>query len=147
MKTLPLILVCDDDEDDQMFIRDAFAEAYPDIQFRSVHNGAELLEYLQNSSHRSREFLRPDIILLDLNMPLMGGLEALNWIKSHITYRAIPVVVYTTSTAPEDVAQCYTLGANSYMTKCASFDKLVERAKSFSRYWIENALLPKKTAG
>lgn len=141
MRTAALVLVCDDDEDDLTLIREAFAEARLDLRFQFVQNGIALLEYLQGESPR------PDIILLDLNMPKMGGMEALTRIKSNLALRAIPIVIYTTSTMEEDVLQCYELGANSYMTKCTTFDELVMKAKSFSHYWLDNALLPRKDAG
>jgi CheY-like chemotaxis protein len=131
MRTTPVILVCDDDEDDQMLIREAFGKAGLNIRSQSLYNGLELLEYLQSESPR------PDIILLDLNMPLMNGFEALNWIKSHPGYSRIPVVIYTNSSLDADVKRCYTLGASFYLTKSASFDELVEKVQ----YWIENATL------
>ena len=120
MRAIRLILVCDDDEEDRVLVKEAFSEAYPGIQFRFANDGIELIEYLKN-------YPRPDIILLDINMP-RRGVQTLNWIKSHINYRAIPVVMFTTSTLPEDVEQCYALAANSYMTKCASFDKLLDKS-------------------
>ena len=119
MRAIRLVLVCEDDEEVKVLVNEAFSEAYPGIQFRFANNGLELIEYLKN-------YPRPDIILLDINMPRVG-VETLNWIKSHITDRVIPIVMYTTSTAPEDVEQCYALEANSLMTKCASFDKLVDK--------------------
>ena len=139
MKTIRLILVCDDDEEDQVLVKEAFSAAYPGIQFRFANDGIELIEYLKN-------YPRPDIILLDINMPRLGGVQTLTWIKAHINYRAIPVVMFTTSTLPEDIEQCYALGANSYMTKCASFDKLLDKVKSFAGYWIETSELPPREA-
>ena len=138
MKTIRLILVCDDDEEDQVLVKEAFSEAYPGIQFRFANDGIELIEYLKN-------YPRPDVILLDINMPRLGGVQTLTWIKAHINYRANPIVMFTTSTLPEDIEQCYALGADSYMTKCASFDKLLDKVKSFAGYWIETrSVAPKR---
>jgi CheY-like chemotaxis protein len=142
MYTVPVILVCDDDRDDQLLIEHAFAEACIEAKFRFTSDGVELTEYLQKSD-KDGNSLYPDIILLDLNMPRMDGLQALEWIKSHPHHRAIPVVIYTTSREPKDIQQCYGAGANSFMTKCSSIEGLVDKVKAFSKYWTETAELPR----
>jgi len=141
MHNVPVILVCDDDHDDQLLIKDAFAEACIDVDFRFTDDGVALTEYLQKSNVNGKPPC-PDIILLDLNMPRMDGVTALGWIKSHAHYRAIPVVIYTTSHEKADIDRCYQVGANSFMTKCSSFEGLVDKVKAFSKYWIEITELP-----
>ena len=140
---LPVFLVCDDDRDDQLLIEAAFAEACIDAVFRFAGNGVELIEYLQNPDEEGK-CPRPCIILLDLNMPRMDGMQALEWIKSHPGFRAIPVVMYTTSRDQADIQRCYGAGANSFMTKCSTFAGLVDKVKAFSKYWTETAELPRK---
>jgi two-component system response regulator len=137
MLTIPVILVCDDDRDDQLLIEHAFAEAYVNADFRFTNNGVELIEYLQNA------YPRPYVTLLDLNMPRMDGMQVLEWLRSHTSYRAIPVVIYTTSREPTDIERCCRAGANSFMTKCSNFEDLVDKVKAFSEYWTETAELPR----
>lgn len=146
MRTVPVILVCDDDHDDQMLIEHAFEEACIDVDFRFTGDGVELAEYLQKSNVDGKSPC-PDIILLDLNMPRMDGSKTLEWIKSHSQHRAIPVVIYTTSRDQVEIQRCYRAGANSFMTKCSSFEDLVDKVKAFSKYWTETAELPRMACG
>ena len=143
MPAVPVILVCDDDPDDQILIEGAFSEAHIRANFQFTSDGRQLIDYLEHCSTKVKKPC-PNIILLDINMPGMDGKQTLTWIKSRSDYRAIPVVMYTTSTDESDIHQCYQLGANSYMTKCASFEALVDKANSFSKYWMETAMLPPK---
>lgn len=140
MPSTPVILVCDDDHEDQFLIEGAFTEARIKADIRFTSDGLELIQYLETCASGAHPC--PSIILLDLNMPRVDGKQALEWIKSHSEFRAIPVVIYTTSSAKEDVRQCYRLGANTFMTKCGEFGKLVDRAKAFAKYWMDVAVLP-----
>ena len=141
MPAVPLILVCDDDPDDQVLIKEAFTHAGIKVEFRFTNDGLELIDYLENCS-ASKEYPCPKIVLLDLNMPRMDGKQALKWIKLHSEFKAIPVVIYTTSNEAGDIRQCYRLGANTFMTKCAEFEELVARADTFAKYWMDVANLP-----
>ena len=141
MAAVPVILVCDDDPDDQVLLKEAFSQAGIQAEFRFTNDGLELIDYLEHSNG-NREYPSPKIILLDLNMPRMNGKQALEWIKSHSKFKAIPVVIYTTSNETIDVRQCYRLGANTFMTKCARFDELVAKANTFAKYWMDVAKLP-----
>jgi CheY-like chemotaxis protein len=85
---------------------------------------------------------KPDLILLDLNMPRKDGRETLKEIKSNPAFRYIPVVVFTTSTAEEDVEQCYEMGANSFISKAAMFEDLTETMKTLGGYWFGTVTLP-----
>ncbi len=129
-----LIHICDDDEEDRFLIRDAFEQTSIDAEFQFTSDGKELTEYLEGTDACQAKPC-PDIILLDINMPRMNGLQALEWIKARQRFCSIPVVMYTTSSSQSDVDKCYQKGANFYMTKCASFDGLVEKAMFFAGYW------------
>lgn len=144
------ILVADDDEDDRMMIEEAFeeirAERGGEIELEFVHDGEELLETLQSKrsssgTDRSSDDY-PGIILLDLNMPRKDGRSALQEIKQDPKLCRIPVVVFTTSEAEEDIRLSYELGVSSFITKPVSFDCLIEVVKSMSRYWFETVVLP-----
>jgi CheY-like chemotaxis protein len=142
------ILLVDDDPDDQLLVREALAEVSVPIDLRVVGDGMEMLDYLR----RQGKFIktpapRPDLILLDLNMPRMSGHEALAEIKQDPRYRSIPVVVLTTSSQEDDVDRTYELGANSFITKPSTFPGLVEVMNALDRYWFHIVEMPvKKTA-
>jgi CheY-like chemotaxis protein len=141
MANTPMLLVCDDDEDDHVLIRNAFAEAGVYADFRFTSNGLELIDYLNGSRHhRTHPF--PDSILLDLNMPHMDGHNALCWLKSHPDYRTIPVVICSSSDDEDDVRRSYAAGANAYMVKCSSMEDSVEQVKSFAKFWMQTVKLP-----
>jgi CheY-like chemotaxis protein len=106
-----------------------------------VENGEELMDYL----HRRGEYAnarRPDLILLDLNMPRKDGREAIEEIKRDADLRQIPIVVLTTSSAEEDIVRSYDLGVSSYIEKPVTFDKLVEVVEALGKYWVEIVKLP-----
>jgi CheY-like chemotaxis protein len=132
MANTPILLVCDDDEDDHVLIKNVFAEAGVSAEFRFTSSGLELIKYLGDSSHR-RIHPFPDIILLDLNMPQMNGHDVLCWLKSHQDYRAIPVVIYSTSDDEDDIRKSYRAGANAYIVKCCPPEDLVEQIKYLLR--------------
>ena len=139
-----IILIADDDPDDRVLVQEAFEENNLHNHLLYVKDGEELLEYL---GHRGKyatanEAPRPDLILLDLNMPRKDGREALKEIKADPELRQIPVVVLTTSRVQEDIYHTYDLGGSSYITKPTSFEALVEVIQSLSSYWGETVQLP-----
>jgi two-component system, response regulator len=135
------ILMAEDDVEDQMLVRDAFREARLNNRLETVANGEELLDYLRRLPPYEAAS-RPDLILLDLNMPRMDGREALEVIKGDSELRTIPVVVLTTSGAEEDIVRSYDLGVSSYIRKPVTFDKLVKIVSALGRYWFEIVELP-----
>ena len=139
-----VILIAEDDDEDYMLTADALQEALVVNPLYRVKDGEDLMEYLllkgKYSSRAKAPF--PSLILLDLNMPKKDGREALQEIKAHADLRKIPVVVLTTSEAKEDIAQCYELGASSYIKKPVSFDGLVKALKAFKQYWFAIVELP-----
>jgi CheY-like chemotaxis protein len=142
------ILMADDDEEDRMLAADALFEAKLANEFKTVEDGEQLLQYLRNEGRFSdpREFPRPGLILLDLNMPKVDGREALAQIRADEALRDIPVVIMTTSQAEEDVVRSYSTGANSYITKPVSFEGLVRVMQTLEQYWFEIVRLPSSQA-
>jgi two-component system, response regulator len=139
------ILICDDDEDDRMLTQQALEDAHISNALQFVEDGEQLLDYLYQRGPFSGETgsaPRPGLILLDLNMPKLGGREALKVIKGDPTLRDIPVVVLSTSRLDEDVARSYALGVNSFITKPVTFSGLVEAMHVLGRYWLEIVELP-----
>ncbi len=139
-----VILMADDDDDDRLLARDALAEAETEAELHFVRNGEELLDYLhQRGDFQSPEAApRPGLVLLDLNMPLKDGREALREIKTDPELRRIPVVVLTTSKADTDVGAIYELGANSFISKPFQFEALVDVMKTLGQYWFQTVELP-----
>lgn len=138
------ILMAEDDPEDVMLVRDAMAEARLANDLRCVSDGEELMDYLKRRGKYAdpQTSPRPGVILMDLNMPKKDGRQALREIKADATLRAIPVIILTTSHAEEDIIRSYGTGANSYITKPVTFEKLVEIVKMIGRYWFEIVALP-----
>ena len=138
------ILMADDDPDDRQLTKEAFEEAKLANELKFVEDGVELLDYL----HRRGKFAdpatspRPGLILLDLNMPRKDGREALQELKQDPRFRAIRVIILTTSKAEEDILRTYNLSAASYITKPVTFEALVDVIKTLGKYWLEIVELP-----
>jgi CheY-like chemotaxis protein len=139
-----VILMADDDDDDYLLTQKALKASKLLNTLVRVSDGEELLDYLlKRGDYAGVETVRPGIILLDLNMPRKDGREALKEIKGNESLRDIPVVVFTTSKAEEDVFRTYQLGVNSFITKPVTFNNLLEVMTSLGRYWFEIVELPK----
>jgi len=143
-QTTVTILMADDDEDDCMLAREALTESRLANDLYIVRDGEELMDYLYRRGQYANPNIspRPDLILLDLNMPKKDGREALREIKNNPELRRIPVVVLTTSKAEEDIYRSYDLGANSFIIKPVTFAALVEVMKTIGKYWFEIVELP-----
>ena len=139
------IVMADDDDDDYLLTKKALAESKLLNKLHRVKDGEELIEYLRHEGQYTdiSEFERPGIFLLDLNMPRKDGREALKEIKSDPALSSIPVVVFTTSKAEEDIYKTYQLGVNSFITKPVTFDNLIKVMQTLGEYWLEIVELPK----
>ena len=143
------ILMADDDPDDRLLARDAFAEARMHNRIVFVEDGEEVIEYL-NRRGKFRDavaYPMPGLILLDLNMPRRDGREVLAEIKADPAFKHIPVVVLTTSRAEEDVMKSYRNGGNSYIVKPVTFRELTEVVREIGRYWLGVVDLPHPESG
>jgi CheY-like chemotaxis protein len=131
-----VILMADDDEDDCLLAKSALEEIGMTKGLRIVGDGGELMEYLYRQGRFSDSALspRPDLILLDLNMPRKDGREVLGKIKSDPQLQSIPVVILTTSREERDIALCKKAGASALITKPVMFEEWVEVAKSLFGY-------------
>jgi CheY-like chemotaxis protein len=143
------ILIAEDDPDDRLMAEEAFLECRVGVPLRFVSDGEELLDYLRRRGRYAdaEEHRPPALILLDLNMPRKDGRETLQEIKSDPELRHIPVVVLTTSSDEEDVLRSYRDGGNSFITKPASFNGMLDMVRSLEKYWLETADLPPASAG
>lgn len=132
------VLMAEDDPDDRLFIEQAFRDLCLGGALHFVENGEELMNFLRRRGSYSdpRSSPRPALILLDLNMPKKDGRQCLAEIKSDSGLQDIPVVVWTTSNLEEDIARCFEAGADSYMTKPASYPGLLEAVREIGRRWF-----------
>ena len=126
-----LIYIVDDDPDDRQIILDAFVQNNPKIDYVFMESATELLENLYTP-----EVQYPTIILLDLNMPGVLGLQALKEIRADKTLSHIPIIVLTTSKLSTDKKSSYDLGANCFVRKPDSYGELVEISNSIVRLWL-----------
>lgn len=143
MQPVPIVLA-EDDEDDQMIVRRAFNKARFRSPLHIVDNGKQLMEYLRGEgpfSDRSAHPM-PGLILLDLNMPVMNGEEALAQIKADKALQHIPVVVLTTSDDQTGINRCYELGASTFITKPVTFSGFLNVVSELQLYWFSLVQLP-----
>lgn len=140
------ILLVEDDEEDRWATTRAFEQSKLPTKLHCTVNGQEALDFLYNRGafEDRHAFPRPDLILLDLNMPVIDGHEVLRQVKADISLRSIPVVVMTTSEQEGDILRTYDLGVNSFITKPVVMDKFVETVRDLGRYWLEIVSLPPK---
>ncbi|KEF30188.1 Two-component system response regulator [Marinobacter nitratireducens] len=143
MRVVP-ILMADDDPLDQLLTKEAFQEAKSLNPIYFVSNGVELMQYLRREPPYNDEtaYPWPGLVLLDLNMPKMGGRECLEQIRKDPELQHLPVVIMTTSNREEEIFKSYDLGANSYITKPVDFEKLVAQVGALSAYWCSIVELP-----
>ena len=137
------VLLVEDSPGDVRLTREALNEANPGIQLSVVNDGVEAMSFLNQEDGHS-EAPRPDLILLDLNLPLMDGREVLTKIKADETLKTIPTIILTTSEAEADISKSYQLQANSYLCKPVQLDKFESLVKSINDFWMMNAKLPNR---
>jgi Response regulators consisting of a CheY-like receiver domain and a winged-helix DNA-binding domain len=138
------ILLVEDDPNDVLLVRRAFQQTRSGIPLFVMRNGLEAINYLSGEgTYADRQaYPLPDIVLLDLSMPLMDGIEVLQWIRSQPGLKRLPVIVLTTSMNESDSKKAYEAGANSYVVKPGSFNELVEAIRSLGDFWLGGTQLP-----
>jgi len=130
------ILLVEDNPDDVELTLLAFKKYNFSNEIIVARDGQEALDVLFPSKEKIKQSKLPDIILLDLKLPKVSGLEVLKQIKAHPETRIIPVIVLTTSSEDRDLRDSYRLGVNSYIRKPVGFNKFVEVVKQLGLYWI-----------
>ena len=140
------MLLVEDSPLHQKLTRRALQATDLDVDLDVASDGVEALAYLNGCSADTAGHAQPDVILLDLNMPRMSGLEVLNRIKTNPALRSIPIAVLTTSEAPNDIRTSYEAGANTYLTKPNGFHEFRDMLQSFGEFWLKRARLPRHGA-
>jgi CheY-like chemotaxis protein len=135
------ILLVEDDPGDELITREAFEHNKLKNNLNVAHDGEEGLDYLYKRGP-FRDAVRPDLILLDLNLPKYDGRQLLEQVKSDPDLARIPVVVLTTSSAEEDILRSYQLHANAYVTKPVDLDQFINAVRQIDEFFIQVVRLP-----
>lgn len=139
-KGIPILLV-EDDENDIIITKRAFDRYNLRNQLYVVRNGEEALEFIYGQgAYENQTLPTPGLILLDINMPRMNGIEVLRKVKNDPEKKRIPVVILTTSRREQDKVESYNLGVNSYIVKPVDFSKFIEAVTTINLYWSLNQL-------
>jgi two-component system, response regulator len=139
MNALRVILLVEDNPDDERLTIRALRRGNIANEILVAHNGEEALTMLFNIN------LLPCVVLLDLKLPKIDGLEVLRRIRAHETTRVLPVVVLTSSSEDRDIIESYSLGANSYVRKPVDFDQFTDAVRQLGLYWaVINQPLPER---
>lgn len=127
-----MVLIAEDDLDDQELLQEAFFQVVPQCIIHFFRDG----EFFLNALEKNASFQTANLILLDLNMPRKGGLEALEELKQDKKFENVPVVIFSTSRNEDDATKSLSLGANDFITKPASYDDLVIAVKNIVAKWL-----------
>lgn len=136
------ILLVEDNEGDVRLIKEAFSESKINKHFSVAKDGEDALNYLYKKGQYSSNTIRPDIILLDINLPKKNGFEVLNQIKNDPELKRIPVIMLSSSSSEDHISKSYELNANCYVTKPVDFDEYSEVVKTIEDFWFDKAKLP-----
>ena len=140
---LPSLLVVEDSNEDFEALKRCLQRSPIKLSMRRCENGDQALALLhQDSSREYDQPYRPGLVILDLNLPGTDGREVLRRMKQDTRLKMIPVVVFTTSNNPKDIADCYQYGANSYIVKPINFVQLKHDVQTLVSYWFEVVTLP-----
>ncbi|AIJ17599.1 response regulator [Streptomyces violaceoruber] len=139
------VLLVEDDPGDELMTREAFEDNKIGNTLHVVRDGEEALDFLYRRGGHA-EAPRPDLILLDLNLPKYDGRQVLEKIKSDQDLSDIPVVVLTTSSAEEDILRSYKLHANAYVTKPVDLDQFIAAVRQIDDFFVQVVRLPRRPA-
>jgi len=141
------ILIAEDDENDAIILERALRKVGFENPFRFCQDGTDVIAYLkaEGKYHDRRAFPFPRVLITDIKMPKMGGLEILKWLYHHPECNLIPKIVLTASKQASDIQEAYKFGANSYLVKPGGYDQLTDMLKLVFDYWnmCEKPTLPK----
>lgn len=139
------ILLVEDNPDDEVLTLRALRKHNITSDMTVVRDGVEALDFLFGTgTHRGRDTsTMPSLVLLDLKLPKVDGLEVLRRIRSDERTRLLPVVIFTSSNEEQDILECHMLGANSYIRKPVDFNQLSEALRLIATYWLTMNLTPK----
>ena len=135
------VLLVEDSPGDVRLTKEALRDANPAIHLHVALDGVEAMAFLKRQGAHARA-PRPDLILLDLNLPKMDGREVLGQIKADDSLKTIPTIILTTSSAEADIVKSYQLHANCFLSKPVQLDAFESLVKSINEFWLTKAQLP-----
>lgn len=141
METVVNILLVEDNPADARLIEEVFKDTNVNNRIHVAKDGVEAMDFL-NKENEYSDAPKPDIILLDLNLPRKDGREVLREVKSDENLKSIPIVILTTSSAKEDVIKTYRNHANCYITKPVDFDQFLKVINAIEDFWLKVVRLP-----
>ena len=144
MRPWPQILLVDDNPADVELVCDTATEGRYQIQVRNIPDGEKAMAYLRRSGSYG-DAARPNLIILDLNLPRKDGKEVLREMKRGPSLRSIPVIIFSTSRSDSEVRRCYELGANCYVNKPGNLGDFVFAIRSIKEFWFGSASLPEES--
>ncbi len=139
-KRKPLILIAEDDPADRDLIKRALADTSVEIEI--VRDGVEIVEHMANSLRDGSSKQRPDLVILDLNMPRLDGKAVLEQLRKHSLAKQIPVVMFSSSNREDDIKDCYKLGCSSYVVKPTDLEPFMTSLNLIVVYWMKLVELP-----
>lgn len=151
MEETSVILLAEDDPNDVFFLRRAFQKAAVKCRILDVSNGQEAIRYLEGAApyDNRTNFPFPDLLLLDLKMPLMNGFDVLEWLRKQPFLAELPAVVLSSSANEEDVTRARALGARDYRVKPNDLNQLTQLARDLGAQWVQSKVivgLPRKSS-
>lgn len=139
------ILIAEDNEDHAELMIDTLQDFNIGNKLIHTSDGEQALQYLhKQGKYDNNEWIKPDLILLDIKMPKMDGITTLEFIKQAPTLKYIPVIMVSTSSADHDIKRCFELGANSFISKPLQFDEFTRKIRELNLYWVLTSELPDK---
>ncbi len=136
------VLLVEDNDDHAFLANEAFASSRLLVDLHHVDNGVKCMQFLRREAPYQRVW-RPDLVLLDIHMPLMDGFEVITAVRADPQLKNLPVVVMSTSGEDQGVRRMYELGCNSYVTKPVGFEGFVGVVRQLSGYWLQLVVLPR----
>jgi CheY-like chemotaxis protein len=143
----PVILYVEDEETDVVLLQHVFTRAAIGNPLKVVKDGKEAREYLAGEEPFTdrKEHPLPALVLLDLNLPYWSGFQVLEWIRQQPSLRRLPVVIFTSSSRPDDVARAYDAGANGYLVKPNALGELKSQVSALRDFWLRHNRFPGNT--
>lgn len=145
----PAILYVEDEETDVVLLQHVFAKAVINNPLRVAKDGKEAKDYLSGAGRfeNRMEYPLPALVLLDLNLPYWSGFQVLEWIRQQAHLRRLPVVVFTSSSRPDDIVRAYDVGANAYLVKPNALGDLLAQVTSLRDFWLRQNRFPGTLGG